>query len=228
MVRVIICMFAALLLAGLPAQAGDFTDKNNTFRLTVPEGWTVQTPPPQLAVVVTSPRVADTGGNCNALTGAEEGTRTMSQAEVEADVGKHITPEFWKTSIMANKMFKSTTVEASGDKVQRGRKVFFVKTRSDVELNGVAFKVVQLANLHVIPGRFYLSTCTVEAVALDQESADFETVLTSFEPIPEATVASLSNRAPVTLSHNHQARAHAVIGGTARAFEMGAVGARPR
>lgn len=194
---------AAFILVATTAAAGDFTDPNNTFRLTTPDGWTTETPPIQtVAVVVISPRRAETGGNCNVVTAADESTKKLSQSEVEALFAGRINGEFWKSSLAMAPGFKSTTIEKWGDKTQRGRKLFYMRSTSDIAVGDRALTVTQLADFHVVPGRFYIVTCTAIAQAIAREETDFAAILASFEPIADILVSSLRPRGPMPFAAN--------------------------
>jgi len=95
------------------------------------------------------------------------------------------------------KQIKSTTIDNWGERTQRGRKVFFVKATSEVEVPGVSLVVTQLLDLHPTPGTVFAVTCTALAAGFAREEKDFETVMTSFEPLPDMTVAAF--RAPGNL-----------------------------
>jgi len=199
MLRTAIYVFAALTLVAASALAAEITDVNNTFRFTVPEGWTQEPPPmPALTVVVVSPRRPETGGNCNVVAGQDEATKSMSQSEVEAQAAAQINEEFWKGGISAVRGVKSTTIEKWGDKTQRGRKVFYMKATTDFAIGDVAFIVTQVIDLHPLPGRTYVVTCTARAEGFAREESDFESIMASFEPTPEMTVAAVRDRTPVT------------------------------
>jgi hypothetical protein len=202
MFRFTTCAAAAFVLAAT-ALAGEVTDPSNTFRMTTPDGWTSDTPPtPAVAVVVISPRRNETGGNCNVVSAADESTKKLSQAEVEAMFDGKINGDFWKASLGMARGIKSTTIEKWGDKTQRGRKVFYMRSTSDFVVGDRALTVTQLADFHVVPGRIYIVTCTAAAQSIAREETDFAAIMESFEPVPDILVSSLRPRRPMPFAAN--------------------------
>lgn len=203
MFRFTTCAVAAFMVMAATAAARDIVDPNNTFRLSTPDGWTSETPPtPMVAVVVVSPRRPETAGNCNVISAPDETTKKLSQAEAEAMFDGKINGEFWKASLAAAPGFKSVTIDKWGDKTQRGRKVFYMRSTSDVAIGDRALTVTQLADFHVVPGRIYLVTCTALAQAVAREDADFASIMESLEPIPDILVSSLRPRGPMPFAAN--------------------------
>lgn len=178
------------LLAALPATAGNFTDDTNRFKLSAPDGWVTEpSPDPIVAIILASPRKADTRGNCNVAVSANQMVG-KTQAEVDNELSGMVNEQFWRVLLGQVKFFKKTTIDKTGDKDQGGRKVFFVQSTSDVEVPGSAFTVTQLVNLHVLPGQTFFVTCSALAASFATESPDFDTILASFEPRPDMTVAA--------------------------------------
>jgi hypothetical protein len=218
---------AILTLTATAVTAGEYTDVNSTFRLTKPDDWAAAAPPIDgIAVVITSPRRADTGGNCNVAVVPVEATKSMTQAEIEASMSAEFTQEGWKEGIKTVRGFKSTNVEKFGDRMQRGRKVFFVKATSDFVIGTEALSVTQLQDFHPIPGRLYVVTCTARAAGFETEAAHFDMIMTSFEPIPHMTVSAdrgtvpsrmvKPGRAPILLGAGRNAAGVSLEVGVAR------------
>lgn len=231
MLRTLSCALATVILAATFALAGEITDVDNTFRFTVPEGWTKEAPPiPTLALVVVSPRRPETGGNCNVVAAPDETTKSMSQSELESLVSGQINEKFWKDAIGGVEGAKSTTIDKWGDKTQRGRKVFYVKATSDYVIAGHALTVTQVMDLHAIPGRTYAVTCTALADGFAREASDFESIMASFEPTPELTVAAVRGRAPSSIASAGRGPviAHAAAKVASEALEAGFERARAR
>lgn len=226
MLRITACAIAVFTLTGTAALAGEFTDANNTFRLTKPDSWTTETPPIDgLAVVIVSPRRVETGANCNVVVVPVEATKSMTQTEIEAEISGQFTEEAWMSGIKSVKGFKSTKVEKLGERAQHGRKVFFVKATSEFSIGSETIAVTQLQDFHAIPGRAYVVTCTARATGFEIEASDFEMIMTSFEPIPYMTVAAGRTSAPASVANPSRAPMvlRAATNASAVSFEAGAV-----
>lgn len=203
MFRITAGAVAALILA-TSSFAGEVTDKEGTYRLTAPEGWTsVEAPFQGISLVIISPRRDQTGGNCNIIVIPTPATRSMSQAEVEAEFGAQLNEQFWRESIDQEGL-KLISLDQWGDKKQRGRKVFFAKVTTEAAPEGVARLFKQEQNLHVIPGRAYAVTCTAYAEGHTAEVADFDSILASFEPLLDMTVAAQPAPAPSAITARSQ------------------------
>lgn len=191
------------LIVVVSAKAGEFSDINNRFKLTAPEGWGTETAPdPMIAVSLASPRKAETGGNCNVIVTANHLTG-QTQAQIDQALSAEITEQFWKETLGQVKFFKSTKIDNWGTRDQGGHKVFFVQATSDVEVGGNSLSVTQVQNLHTLPGQTFLVTCTARAAFFTTESNDFDTILASFEPRSDMTVAAM--RWPINMNYLHAA-----------------------
>ncbi|MBP6012704.1 MAG: hypothetical protein KBA31_10790 [Alphaproteobacteria bacterium] len=199
MFRTIASAAVAFTLAGT-AYAGEFRDLNNRFSLTAPDGWTSEAPPaPAVALVVASPRKPETGGNCNVVL-ADNPLKGQTQAEIDQQLASVINAEFWKTMIGQAKMFKSINIDDWGTREQRGRNVHYVKATSEIDAGGTTLSVTQLMNLYVMPGQSAAITCTARTEAYDREEGDISSIMNSFEPRPDMTVAAYRfPRAPVNV-----------------------------
>ncbi len=175
----------ALILFALvaPATAGELTDTDRRFRLTAPDGWTNEATPGQpIALVIASPRIAETRGNCNVVVMPNEfGGR--SQNEVDEIANEAINNEaFWKSVLATVPSIKSSTVDTFGKRDQDGRKVYFAKTTSSVEVGGLSLSLKQVQDIHATPGTTFGVTCTAQTEKYERETADIETIRLSFKP----------------------------------------------
>jgi hypothetical protein len=193
MLRSLLSLIALAALAGT-ALAADYVDTDNTFRFTMPEGWQTQPAPlPQLKVTVASPRIAETGGNCNVVVALRDELKSVSQTDLDAEGAAIFNDEFWRSILDAAK-FKNIKIEKSGVREQNGRKVFYVRETSEGTIAGTTLSVAQWQDAHLVPGALYMVTCTALAESISLEEADFTTVTTSFEPILATPTAAV--RAP--------------------------------
>lgn len=188
MLRTIVVMLSVFVLAQTPALAREIADADNAFRVTVPDNWSqIPSPSSAVALVVASPRVAETGGNCNVALTLDATSRGKTQAEVDAEASTQINDQFWLAVLGSTRLFKSTTIDSSGDRMQRGRKVFTVKATS--ELASAPAKITQLLNMHPMPGQVFVTSCTARTEKFALEEADFDAILSSFDPSAELTVS---------------------------------------
>lgn len=185
MLRTTACVLATLAVAATIASAAELSDAANTFRLRAPDGWTAEPPSIQLSLAVTSPRKPATGGNCTIVTGSDE-SQSMSQAEFDDFLATQVNEGFWRTVAFSIAGVRSGTVEGGG-KSRRGRMVYFAKLTSTVATSDGTLSLTQLMEVQGIPGRLYVVTCTALTTGFDRDAADFEAIMTSFEPVPSAS-----------------------------------------
>lgn len=186
MIRTLAGTAVSIALLITPAVSGEISDTESGYRFTVPDGWISQKRPvPGISIIIGSPQRAETGGNCNVLVVEDEATKSMTQADVEKGLAAEVNEQFWRTSLSSAEGLKSMKIDKWGDKAQRGRKVFYLEATNEFVRSGATITVKQLLDMHVIPGRGYLMTCTALASAYDKEAKNFETIMASFEPMPE-------------------------------------------
>lgn len=180
--QMIVFSLTAFALAA-NAAAGELSDTDRRFRLTAPDGWTTQpTPGEPIALVIASPRIGETRGNCNVFAAKNE-LGGKSQGEVDKFANDMVNNEaFWKAAIGSVPVFKSTTIDKFGARETDGRKVFFVKATSRAESGGTSLTVTQLQDMHPTPGMTFAVTCTVLADKFASEETDFAAIMTSFKP----------------------------------------------
>ncbi|MEQ1864145.1 MAG: hypothetical protein ABL996_05775 [Micropepsaceae bacterium] len=190
MLRTFACAAVALSLAA-SAFAGELNDPNNRFRITVPDGWTTE-PKPDIdivALIVGSPRKAETRGNCNVVIAPNQLTG-LTQEQIDQQLSAVVSADFWKATLAKVKEIKSTTIDDWGIREQRGRKVYYVKATSEASAIASLF-VTQLMDLYTMPGQSFAVTCTARKEFFEREAADFAAIMASFEPLPDLTVASV-------------------------------------
>ncbi len=175
----------ALVLFALvaPSAAGELSDTDRRFRLTAPDGWTNEATPGQpIALVVASPRIAETRGNCNVVVMPNEfGGR--GQNEVDEIANEAVNNEaFWKSVLATVPSIKSSKIDAFGARDQDGRKVYFAKTTSMAEAGGLSLTLTQVQDIHATPGTTFGVTCTAHADKYDRETGDIEVIRLSFKP----------------------------------------------
>lgn len=193
MLRLMGCAIAAMVFVITSStQAGEFSDRNNTFRLTAPDGWATEPPSiPTLSLAIASPRKPETGGNCNVVVAPVDATRSISQTEAEAQFFAQLKESDWKTAVAAIRGHKSSTIETWEERTHRGRKALHIKSTSTFGIDGDELTITQVQDFHPIPGRLYAVTCTALAAGFEQEANDFAAIMASFEPLPDMTVGAV-------------------------------------
>jgi hypothetical protein len=207
MLRSLIVVAVAAALAA-PAVAREFSDAGGRFRLVAPDGWTSEGQAPQpIALVIASPRKAETRGNCNIAVNPS-GMSGKSQAQVNDEADAALNNEaFWKATLASVTFFKSSKIEKWGAREHEGRKIFFAKATSQAEASGQSFTITQVIDLHPTPDTLYGVTCTALAAGFEREAADFEAIMSSFAPSPGLTVAFRALPFNPSAARNSAARA---------------------
>src|SRR5262249_47380058 len=98
MLRSVLTSVVAFTLAGaLAAQAADKREVENLFRVNVPAGWQDQpAPAAAMKLLITSPRLSETGGNCNVIAIEADELKGADQATLDAAGAEVFTSEFWQ------------------------------------------------------------------------------------------------------------------------------------
>jgi len=169
-----LAVLAAGFFAGA-AQAEEYTDAKNQFRVTIPVGWE-RTNKPGEELSVTSPNTKTTFGFCFVHRKSLPGTEGMSQAELDRRVTGKFPASYWRTHFAD---LKGVEIVASGDEVQNGRNTHYAVVTYKTSSKPHKFKTV----VHVVPGWHYHLTCNAYLEAYPREEAAFETFFDSFVPI---------------------------------------------
>ena len=207
MLRSVLTSVVALSLAGaLAAQAAEKREVENLFRVQVPAGWQDQTAPvPAMKMLVTSPRVKETGGNCNVISIEMPELQGADQATLDAAGAQVFTSEFWQKEFSDANM-QNAKIEKSGARTQHGRQVFFVRASSDLTSQGTTVNVTQLQDVQLVSGLMFMVTCGARTAGVAREEGDFSTIMTSFEPIASTPTAMMqpNERPSLTLYQQPQ------------------------
>lgn len=197
MLRSFLSLFAIAALS-TSAAADEYSDTAKTYRFDMPDGWQT-TLEPEVNLMILSPRNEQTGGNCNLIINDSEETKALTQAELDAVGAVTFTEPFWRSALEGAGL-RNIKVEKVGARKQKSRNVFFVRQTSDVTVNNADITITQLQDVHLIPGRAFVLTCTALAAEVAQEEANFATIMTSFEPTAEVPTAMLRPPAPASLT----------------------------
>jgi len=176
------------------------------FKVNIPKDWQVKEPSDAaIKLMVISPRIASTGGNCNFIVNDMPKLVGVSQAQINEAGTEAFTEAFWRKELEAAKM-TNVRIEKSGTRDQGDRRVFYARWTSDMPVDGGTISMTGLQDLHVVPGRGYVVTCAALSEAVDQEEADFAYIMNSFEPSSEVPTAALSPSGPASLTLYDRAR----------------------
>jgi hypothetical protein len=176
----------ALSLSPAFADGTKFRDTEGRFTVNVPAGWQAAMPEQKgsLALFMASPRDeanVNSGGICMVMADATPQTKDTPQAELDEAFAQVLTGEFWKRSLAAGGL-KDIVVQDSGQKMQRGRKIYyFVATATVKDADGI-FEATSKQVVHVVPGGLYFVQCSATKAAYPVMSPTFEKIFASFEP----------------------------------------------
>lgn len=224
--RVLVTSVLSIAVLIAPAIGGEISDTEKGYRFTLPDNWESQKNPiVGIAISVRSPDRKETGGNCNVVAVEDEATKELTQSELDARLSTEITEEFWKAMLANVKGLKSTKIDKSGNRDQRGRKVFFLKATSEYAAGEKSLVATQLIDVHAVPGRGYMVTCTALAEQFDREASNFDAIMTSFEPLPQTF---LTVRAPLPWVVTRAGHARALAQAASQSVDSGAFVAKAR
>jgi hypothetical protein len=205
MLRILVTSVFALSFAALAAQA-ESRDVDNLFRLQVPTGWQDRTASDKIKLLITSPRFAETHGNCNIIAIDMPELADTSQEVLNAAGGEVFTKAFW-TEQLAQSKLQNADIEKSGSRRKGEREIWYTRVSADYTLpDGSSVRLTQLQDAHLVPGHMFAVTCTASAASVAREEDDFSTIMTSFEPIVAAPSVMLEpkNRPSLTLYEGTQ------------------------
>jgi hypothetical protein len=198
---------ATLSLALLiPANAETYKDPNGRFQMTVPDGWSsVDIPDRRAITFLLVHQETDTSpytGVCLGLYFETPETRGRSQADIDREVAGELTTETWREAMKSARGSGKLTieVETSGSRVQSGRTVHHAvfTASSPGEANDQVMKGKM--EMHFVPGAVHTTTCSTSQEHYGVASADFETILRSYEARPDTLVSGNERQAPSVLT----------------------------
>ena len=102
MFRPIVAAIAVLALTAGAAMAETVRDTAHNFRVTVPKGWTSEVNPNEaISIIMMAPDREQTGANCNVVTEAHAPSKSMTQAQIDADIDAQVTADAWANMFKA-------------------------------------------------------------------------------------------------------------------------------
>lgn len=184
----------AMFALTLPAYAADYNDPEGRFSLTLPEGWVAERPnSPQISLVMASDKSAPLGGVCMVMAKAVPETASTKQEEIDQAFGGQLTKEFWEAAFKTAGA-KDLNIESAGDKLQDGRKVYYVVASLTRTTDKGDVKVKGKQIVHIIPGSLQFINCSSIADKYAELETEFEAIFDSYKAKSGDYVA----RAPIT------------------------------
>lgn len=188
MVRLAFAVVSSLVLASLASAAPGgqpYRDPEGRFVVTVPAGWALAKPEGQGEIALMMASSTDEkvkGGACFIAVRDLPQTRDAKQSDLDEAFGQVLTTDFWK-AVFAESGIKDAKIERSGNRVQRGRKVFFVvATVAATDAGGAAELATGRQEVHPVPGSLQFVQCVAAKSVYSQMEPAFTGIFASFEP----------------------------------------------
>ncbi len=216
----------AAFLAVTSAAAADYTNELGRYRLTVPDGWTVEKnkEDPEI-IAILSPRIEETLGLCTIHASEETETKSSTQTEIDAAFAGKLTREVWE-EILKGAGFQQLAIETAGDEIQDGRLTQYFTAAYVEGSDSMKLKAV----VHRTPGRHNMIFCAAYTAGFPKEATDFAIIFKSFTPLQGLVAMAPAARSPYA---RLSARIPALYAGdrsmsVKAAYQMKAVTARSR
>lgn len=179
------------LACGQAFAAGtEYFDRNNQFKVIVPEGWqkTVPETTDKIDAVLQSPRHAVSHGTCALAADPFVATRGMSQKQINDEMEPHINAAFWQGALSSGGAAQ-VVVDEAGSELRNGKRVYTATIRLTGKVEGVEKTAKMKATLQVAPDQIAMATCAAWLEHIAGEEADIAVVLDSFEGLGSQVVA---------------------------------------
>lgn len=199
MVRVAFSVLSFLLLGSFAATAAEpklYRDMGGRFIVNVPAGWTANVPAAgsesEIALMMASSTDEKVkGGACFVAVKQMSNTRDAAQADLDEAFGEVMTDKFWKSVFEASGI-KDAKIENSGNRMQKGRKVFYVvATVTAQEAGGAAELATGRQEVHPVPGSLQFVQCVAAKSIYKQMEPAFNAIFASFEPKPNQLIVQV-------------------------------------
>jgi hypothetical protein len=172
------------------AAGTEYLDRNNSFKVIVPDGWkkTVAETTDKIDAVLQSPRLDVTKGTCALAADPFVATRGMSQKQINDEMEPHINAAFWQSALAAGGAAQ-VVVENAGSELRNGRRIYTVTMSVTGKVEGVDKTAKLKATLQVAPDQIAMANCGAWAEHFALDETDIATVLDSFEALGSQVVA---------------------------------------
>lgn len=188
-----IILTAALAAAACgQAFAGtEFYDRENAFKVTIPDGWR-RLPPEQVVrvdAVFQSPRYETTRGACAFAADPFPPTRGMSQQQINDEMGPQINADFWRSALTGGAASDRVHVDDATSELRNGKRVYRATIRILGHVDGADQWAKLRATLHLAPDQIAMASCASWLDHAAAEEADIGIVVSSFEALGAQVVA---------------------------------------
>lgn len=202
MVRVLTAVVSLLVLGSWAAAAEDaksYRDPEGRFVVNVPATWTLARPADgdsEIALMMASSADEKVkGGTCFVAVREMIQTRESSQADIDQAFGELMSDDFWKSVFEASGI-KDAKIETSGNRAQKGRKIFFVvATVTSQEAGGAVEQSTGRQEVHPVPGSLQFVQCVAPKAIYAKLEPAFATIFSSFEPKANQLIARATPKA---------------------------------
>jgi len=203
MVRVAFSVLSLLLLGSIAATAAEpklYRDIDGRFIVNVPVGWTTTTPAAgsdsEIALMMSSSADEKVkGGACFVAVKQMTNTRDASQSDLDDAFGEVMTDKFWQ-SVFAASGIKDAKIETSGNRMQKGRKVFYVVATVTTQETGTPPELATgWQEVHPVPGSLQFVQCVATKGIYKQMEPAFNAIFASFEPKPNQLIVLAPTKA---------------------------------
>ena len=187
--RSVLVVSALYALSCGQAFAVEYLDRNNQFKVAIPDGWEKITPDSdQIDAVLRSPRHETTRGTCALVADPFPATRGMSQNQINEEMLPHINEAFWRSALSPLSTTDLIVDEASSE-LRKGKRVYTTTVRLQGKVDGADIWAQMRATLQIAPDQIAMASCVVRLDHAATEAADIKTVLNSFEGLGAQVVA---------------------------------------
>lgn len=182
------CVLASLV-TGASADSREYIDQANGFRVTVPANWEAKaTSKDEIKLILVSKRFDTTEGLCAIATDTVEGSRSMSQQEINDKTASQFDEAFWR-DVLTDEQTSSVVIEEVASELRNGRRVHRARARAIDKTDGGEQPVQYRMGMHLIPGRIIMLQCSVKLEHVQAEDQALTIVANTLEPDTSGVVA---------------------------------------
>lgn len=183
MFRLIGVLLAGFALAAPFAAAADYRDPHGRFSVSVPEDWMADAPETAspIALLMLGVKGKELIGICLVLIQDTPETRGLTQADIDAAMAQEINEAFWRGAIQSAGGY-DVAIDSFGARDGGGHQVHQVVVSYSIKTKDGVGRTKGKNEVHMMPGRMHMVGCTTEDARYDAASADFDSILYSYDP----------------------------------------------
>lgn len=202
----LIAVFTLSFALLVPANAETYNDPKDRFSVTRPDGWIedrfIIRGSGTFAFSHEKSDAAPFDGSCMGYYEETPETRSHSQQEINDKFEGRLTLDFWREVMKstASDTDITMTVDEVWSRNASGRAIhgaMFTGTGTEA---GKTVSAKLKMEIHFVPGSVHIAQCMALEEHFAAAGKDFETVLTSYTPIPGAMVSGVERPAPSVLT----------------------------